>query len=355
MKMKYARKRGWARLVLLILGSGMVLAILLVAWIICFPEKVIRYLYVNAPVQAELLVVEGWISDEALEGAVKTFNESDYSRIITTGVPLYPSIVLFEDGFLEYNLDSSSFSIDPSDTVVLWGNGTPAGGIWPHFRLMIDGEEIGEGFIEAGRHEYPFEVPQPIQVHRLRVVFDNDGTGLNEDRNLYIHSVSVGNQILPARYHGAMIYSGKLEQPYFETRTDLFSYAEECRERLLRAGIPHEKITPVPAPATQRNRTFSSALAVARWFDEEGLSAHSVNVFSEGIHARRTWFLYRDALKNHSGAVGIISTSNIEHLSQNPEMLRGMMIREVAGNLYYRFLFNKRKLKREFLGRSPDR
>jgi hypothetical protein len=353
--MKQARKKGWARPVLLILGLGVVLALLLLAWIIRSPDKVIRYLYVNAPVKAEFLVVEGWISDEALEGAVETFNGGDYSRIITTGVPLYSSVVLFEDGFLEYNLDSSRFRLDPSDTVIFWGNGTPAGGTWPHFRLMIDGEEVGEGFIEAGRNKYPFVSPQSILVHRFRVVFDNDGTGLNEDRNLYIHSVTLGGKVLPARFPGTRIYKGNLDKPNFVIRTDIFSFAEECRERLLKAGIPPESVTAVPAPATMRNRTFSSALEVARWFDEEGLTMQSVNVFSEGIHARRTWFLYRYAMKNHSGAVGIISTSNIEHLSKNPELLRWMVIREVTGNLYYRLIFNKRKLKREILGSSPGR
>jgi len=46
------------------------------------------FLAVNEPVQGEILVVEGWLPDYAIEKVMVIFKSGGYSRIVTTGGPL---------------------------------------------------------------------------------------------------------------------------------------------------------------------------------------------------------------------------------------------------------------------------
>lgn len=46
------------------------------------------FLAPNYPIPAEILVVEGWIPDHALEQAIREFEEGEYQKLIITGFPL---------------------------------------------------------------------------------------------------------------------------------------------------------------------------------------------------------------------------------------------------------------------------
>ena len=69
--------RGW--LLLLIILAGLF-------WLIV--KNVPAFLTVNNPVAADLLVVEGWLPDYALERARVEFQKGTYQKLYVTGVPL---------------------------------------------------------------------------------------------------------------------------------------------------------------------------------------------------------------------------------------------------------------------------
>ena len=46
------------------------------------------FLAPNSPIQADILVVEGWISDYAIKNAIAEFKRGGYQKIITTGLPI---------------------------------------------------------------------------------------------------------------------------------------------------------------------------------------------------------------------------------------------------------------------------
>lgn len=46
------------------------------------------FLAPNSPLKADVLVVEGWIEDYALESAMQEFQRGGYQKLITTGTPL---------------------------------------------------------------------------------------------------------------------------------------------------------------------------------------------------------------------------------------------------------------------------
>jgi hypothetical protein len=72
-------------------------------------------------------------------------------------------------------------------------------------------------------------------------------------------------------------------------------YAEQASFILERYGIPAAKIITIPTPASAQNRTFLSAVTVRDWLDKNMPSYQSLNLFTGGVHSRRSLLLYKMA------------------------------------------------------------
>jgi uncharacterized SAM-binding protein YcdF (DUF218 family) len=83
-------------------------------------------------------------------------------------------------------------------------------------------------------------------------------------------------------------------------------------ERLIRAGVPVEKIQMVPAHVAGRDRTFNSARALRAWFQANGGLPATLNIITEDVHARRTWLLFQRALGSEV-KIGIVAVPNPDY------------------------------------------
>ena len=91
------------------------------------------------------------------------------------------------------------------------------------------------------------------------------------------------------------------------------SYAEISASTLETMGIEKSKIVAISSPLIERNRTYSTAIALRNWLlNNRDLSVTSLNIFSLGSHARRTRLLFDLALGDIAN-VGIIATDNITY------------------------------------------
>jgi uncharacterized SAM-binding protein YcdF (DUF218 family) len=68
----------------------------------------------------------------------------------------------------------------------------------------------------------------------------------------------------------------------------------------------------VPSRVADRDRTYASAVALRHWFDEHNTSIRSVNVVTEGAHARRTRLMFQKAL-GKDVAIGVIAIANPDY------------------------------------------
>jgi hypothetical protein len=121
-------------------------------------------------------------------------------------------------------------------------------------------------------------------------------------------------------------------------------------EILKKFGVPDDLVQMVPSRVIARERTYSSAIALRDWFREHNTPVHSINVLTEGAHARRTRLLYQKAF-GRNVTVGIIAVSNPDY---NPTQWWRYSdgVREVIGEsiayIYARFFFYPSKsLERE--------
>jgi hypothetical protein len=122
---------------------------------------------------------------------------------------------------------------------------------------------------------------------------------------------------------------------------DFNTSASVGAELLQRAGIQREAIQMVPSHVNDRERTYSSAVALRDWFREHKTPVSSINVLTEGAHARRTRLLYQKAF-DQNVTVGIIAISNPDY---NPKQWWRYSdgVREVIGEsiayIYAKFFF----------------
>jgi len=122
---------------------------------------------------------------------------------------------------------------------------------------------------------------------------------------------------------------------------DYNTSASAAAEMLKKFGVPDDLVQMVPSRVMARERTYSSAVALRDWFREHNTPVHSINVLTEGAHARRTRLLYQKAF-GRNVAVGVISVSNPDY---NPTQWWRYSdgVREVIGEsiayIYARFFF----------------
>jgi hypothetical protein len=77
-------------------------------------------------------------------------------------------------------------------------------------------------------------------------------------------------------------------------------------KRLVDAGISESLLQKVPSHVRDRDRTYSSAVALRKWFESNGGQPEAINIFTESVHARRTRLLFEKALGAKT-RVGVIA------------------------------------------------
>jgi len=94
---------------------------------------------------------------------------------------------------------------------------------------------------------------------------------------------------------------------------DSMTYADLAATRLRNFGIDSDKLVQIKVPAQPTGfRTLASAAAVKRWLDSSRTSVFCVDVFTVGVHARKSWVFFRYALGDRY-RVGIIAGSEASY------------------------------------------
>jgi len=71
-----------------------------------------------------------------------------------------------------------------------------------------------------------------------------------------------------------------------------WSYAREAAEQLIRLGVPSDRVILALPTRTENHRTFESAEAVFRSLRDKGIHPKAMNVFTVGVHARRSRLVF---------------------------------------------------------------
>jgi uncharacterized SAM-binding protein YcdF (DUF218 family) len=115
-------------------------------------------------------------------------------------------------------------------------------------------------------------------------------------------------------YQGVFATGGPVEGTGGYTN-DYNTSASVGAELLKKSGLSDESVQMVPSRVMDRDRTYSSAIALRNWFGKHQMPVHSVNVITENVHARRTRLLFEKALGPEI-SVGIIAVPSPDYDSK---------------------------------------
>ncbi len=284
------------------------------------------FLAVSKPVKSDTVLIEAWISANEIEQIADNFINPETKHVLIVGKikgkPLYdaaspaPGWTYVNDLHQPkdkkgvYLWANSSLIIDPSkypDTkqndsllIQIKASGSIAKSRFPFFNLIINGKYLSSTFTDDTLQTFSFATILPGEKPRsVGIQFDNDLKTESEDRNLFIYSIAInGKEIIVNNQNATIIRDGE------KVPTGFPSQAELRANYLVAIGIDKNRIQTINYRPSDYNKTLSSAIALNKYIGQTSLT--SFNIFTNGIHARRTWFTYKKVLGEDYN-IGVIS------------------------------------------------
>ncbi|NES73891.1 MAG: YdcF family protein, partial [Okeania sp. SIO2D1] len=118
------------------------------------------------------------------------------------------------------------------------------------------------------------------------------------------------------------------------------NFAELTAATLIALGVDPDRVVAIPTPQVVKYSTAASAIAVKEWLATSNLKVDSINIYTLGPHARRSWMIYRNIFSPDI-QVGVIA---LEPKGYNPnrwwQSSAGMrtVVGEAIAYFYTRFV-----------------
>ena len=153
-------------------------------------------------------------------------------------------------------------------------------------------------FVFFLKNIYPFLAPINRVESKVLVV---EGWMNDEDMKEAV------NEFKSYKYEQIYVTGSPLEKGFF--LSEYKNLAELGTATLKKLGLDSSKVIAVPGPGTARDRTYTSALVLKKYFEDHKINVKSFNLFSSGPHSKRSQFLFNLAFKNKV-KIGIIAQKN---------------------------------------------
>jgi hypothetical protein len=295
-----------------------------------------NYLGYTRLVNPSILVVEGWLPEEVLQAARAEFLNRDYKLLITTGFPYVHGCRMGSWGRMVFNLGHTEVHSDSVIKVSVTLRGTRAKGEFAHFVVSADSTVLGEDFSSHRTKTYSYRLEKGPYPRTITVEYDNDAYTRLRDRDLYVYSVSVNNTHYPANDTHVTWFERRSGKYYFIKKLSN-SIATDAAAFLELAGIRDSLVVPVESNEKIKSKTYTTALDVKKWLSENKQEGdRSITIFTQGMHARRSYASFRKAFGRDFN-IGVISSPDARINRFNWwKSARGWkrMLYEFAGLLY---------------------
>jgi hypothetical protein len=292
------------------------------------------YLSKSEKVEANVLVVEGWLPEYAVDMSLNEFKNGGYDYILTTGLKYFDEYFeLSENGYLIFTPKDLKGNTISKHTIEVDAAGSLNGDHSAHFFLLINKKVVADFWADKHKRRFAAEWNGELgKIENIMIQFANDNVDEVGDINLYVKDVVIDHNVVIPYLNNSIFDMSALDGDGVIIN-NFNSVAEKARNRLLALGIDSAKVIAVPGKKVIINRTLTSALAFKSWLSKNNLNIEGINIFSMGTHARRTWLTYNKVL-GQKYRIGIISVPDYQH-DQSGEIKLIKTLRESVGIIYY--------------------
>jgi hypothetical protein len=311
---------------------------ILIAFILIRPafNRLSGFLSTTERVNANILVVEGWIPFQALDYVASEIRINKYEYIITTGLrstPEYYNISM--DGYLIFYPKGRLDEFTEPDThiIAVTAISELEGEHSAHFNFWINETIEADFFADTKKRKYAISWKGSLsEIDSVMIHFDNDKMGDFGDRNLFVKEIIINNDIIIPFLNFSVYDIGDLDGKE-RIINNLTSNADLTRKRLTAIGIDSSLIIAVPGNKVLINRTLTSAVAFRDWLNKSEIKVKGINIISTGTHSRRTWMTFRKVL-DKTFDIGIISLPDKKNNNSTKRRFL-KTLRETAAIMYY--------------------
>jgi len=289
-------------ILLLIVGSG--------GLFVAYNKNLSDFLSGSQVADANVLILEGWLHDDAIEMLKQEILKKDYDLFLIAGVKT-SDLDFFKlpmNGHLIFYAKSQIFT----DTVkkehlIEISAKSKMGGIYQcHFNFYINDSIVADFVTDEHPGKTSLKWNGALRnIDSLMVQFTNDMFDANGDRDLFVKEIIIDNQVIIPYQHNSVYDIGAIGGGN-RTVNAYESHPQIIRNKLISFGLDSVKVVALTTKMTTINRTLVSAIAVRDWLKSSGQSVKGINVVSRGIHSRRTLLTYKKVL-NKTDNIGIIS------------------------------------------------
>lgn len=295
-----------------------------------------RKLAITQKVNANVLVIEGWLPNYALHCSYIELKDKIYNIIVTTGLRNSSKYFnIFTNGSLVFYLSGKNHINDTlfADHLIdIKAYSSLGFKNKAHFDVLINNHNAGSFYAGLMKHDYSIVWNGRLsEIDSVTVRFLNDTVTLAGDRNLFVKDVTIDHsKVIPFQTNSVFVFNYMDQKIVIKNNYN--SDAEYARNILIYMGIDSTHILDLPAEETSINRTLTSALEFRHWADTTHFDIKGVNVVTLGSHARRTWMIYQKILGKRTN-VGIISIPDYRERHFIFRVFK--TVRELLGIVYY--------------------
>lgn len=258
-------KRRWVKWSLL---SMAVLLLLFIAFIH-------GILAVQAPVGAPIAVVEGWMPEDQLRIAADTVLKRGYTKVHTTGTVRPFSYFLNVNEGLDVALREPA-----SGTLLLGAAGQPGS------QLLLIGDRDTLATWTMGLGVQEFSLPLPVARRHFRLLSFNPTYPTSAAPNVFLLLFQVNRENVHLLQRETLFVraDGRFEKAWP-------TYAHAAAAELIAAGVPAERVQPIPTWGRPNSRSWGNASTFGAFAQAQRYNA--VDLITLGVHARRSRGLFR--------------------------------------------------------------
>jgi len=276
----------------------------------------------HKPIDAKILVIEGWLPVTELENLQKLTDLNKYQEIIIAGLSHhtysldnlnkhYNNIksvrlpaTLYHNGILYLNSERLNELAMPDSIIrlTIFASGSEAISRSAYFSVFINSTYIGGGFTGKETAPFTYSISQNLYpIKSIGIHYGNDITLGKIDRNLSIDSVILNKVTLKNEFYLAYTNTLGIKYLFFP----FISSSEYDAVYLKSLGITQD-LTVLDTLYDGRNRTYIEALKLRSYLEQKYKSIPSINLVSIDGHSRRSFISYQTAL-GRKASIGIIS------------------------------------------------